>query len=579
MYSYTPTYYTSLHDSITSICKTILPFSFKKRRLPAIAAAEQRLSKQQSDNLKWQQDSFHQILNLMGLCKEGILPEAEVSAFRIHLLDTLIASPPDHEHPPIIRDKLIFLQELLYAKCISEDEYHSSKRPLLQRLAVQGAEIEARNVIVGAPKQSSDEEWSVINLKDEQCLLSKENFNSKNKSKNGSALKQIKGAASAFNFVSSHKPGKVKEDKDVIDSGAEHFGPNGWKIGSSVSVKNELGVSKENPFWDSHTRERESETKSILMSESLPPESMKVQKQSGGDKVKKKPFRTLFQREQREGHGDGDRCTDSEERASKSGKKQWGFDGFKKWKRSDSEDETAPLPLSERSDSAAYLGSCPIVSSPIGEGPDTQQIKKKLHSNGSPTDFFIDKVLGEKIKKELSRIQTELSATNPNLQFSNDQIDAISTRLPVDRADLKKFFPKSWCDQYGDVVLDVVKKEFKDHVGEMGSLKNAAREKQNNSKRWATFDDDYDDENCHPNLFAREDHSFPMKQPKFTSSKDAHLGTRSSSSTNKCFKNNPFFPDYDDQSDYNGNKSRPESAFFQDQNPFWTPRHGSSMLG
>uniref|UniRef100_A0A5B7A2S7 Uncharacterized protein n=1 Tax=Davidia involucrata TaxID=16924 RepID=A0A5B7A2S7_DAVIN len=561
MYTYTPTYYTSLHDSITSLCKTILPFPFKKRRLPAIAAAEQRLSKQQSDNLKWQQDSFHQILNLMGLCKEGILPEAEVSAFRTHLVETLIASPPDHEHPPIVKDKLIFLQELLYAKCISEDEYHSSKRPLLQRLAVQGAEIEARNVIVGAPKQSSDEEWSVINLKDEQCLISKESLNSKNKSKHGSAMKQIKGAASAFSFVSSHKPGKVKEDKNVIDPGAEHVGPIDWNISSSVSVKNELWVSRENPFWDSHIRERESETRSILMSESLPPESMKVEKQSGGDKVKKKPFRTLFQRE---GHGDGDHGPDSEARVSKSGKKQWGFDGFKKWKKSDSEDETAPLPLSERSDSEAFLGSCRLVATQIGEeGPDTQQIKRKLHSNGSSTDFFIDKVLGEKIKKELSRIQTELSAKNPNLQFSNDQIEAISTRLPVDKSDLKKFFPKSWCDQYGDVVLDVVKKEFKDHVGEMGSLRNAAREKHN-SKRWATFDDD---ENCHPNLFAHEEHSFSEKQGKFTS-KD----------TTKCFKNNPFFPDYD-HSDYNGNKPRPESAFLQDQNPFWTPRHGSSTPG
>lgn len=110
VYTYTPTYYSSVHDSITSICKTVLPFSFKKRRLPAIAAAEQRLSKQQSDNLKWQQDSFHQILNLMGLCKEGIVPLNELSAFRTHLLETLIASPIDHEPPSILRDKLIFLQ-------------------------------------------------------------------------------------------------------------------------------------------------------------------------------------------------------------------------------------------------------------------------------------------------------------------------------------------------------------------------------------------------------------------------------------------------------------------------------------
>lgn len=107
VYTYTPAYYSTLHDSITSLCKTILPFSFKKRRLPA---AEHRLAKLQSDNLKWQQDSYHQILNLMGLHKEGILDEAEVSAFRSNLLETLIASPVEHEQPVILRDKLVFLQ-------------------------------------------------------------------------------------------------------------------------------------------------------------------------------------------------------------------------------------------------------------------------------------------------------------------------------------------------------------------------------------------------------------------------------------------------------------------------------------
>lgn len=110
VHTYTPTYYTSLHDSITSICKNIIPFSFKKKRLPAIAAAEQRLSQQQSDNIKWQQESFHQIHKLMGLSKEGILPEAEVSVFRTHLLETLVASHVDYEPALILRDKLIFLQ-------------------------------------------------------------------------------------------------------------------------------------------------------------------------------------------------------------------------------------------------------------------------------------------------------------------------------------------------------------------------------------------------------------------------------------------------------------------------------------
>ncbi|WCJ30075.1 hypothetical protein M5689_011658 [Euphorbia peplus] len=450
VYTYTPTYYSSLHDSITSICKNILPFSFKKRKL---IAAENRLSKLQSDNLKWQQDSFHQILNLMGLHKEGILAESEVKAFRTHLLDTLIASPPEHEQAVILRDKLLFLQELLYAKCITEDEYHSSKRPLLQRLAVQGAEIETRNVIMSAQKdlkENQEDEWSVIDLKDHD---KRENTPTKNRSKPHSTIKHIKGAASAFGFGSSK-----------------------------------------------HKDERRS-----------------------AEKAKRKPFKTLFQKEQNDNN--------SEEKVSpKLAKKQWSFDGFKKWKKGDCEHETAPLPLNtERSDSE----SCNLVNSPIGEGPDIKLIKKKLHSNGSASDFFIDKVLGDKIKKELSRIQTELCTTNPNLKFSDDQMDAISTKLPVDKADLKQFFPKSWCERYGDVVLDVVKKEFKEHVGEMENMRNVAREKHiNNSKRWTTFEDDENDgENYHPNLF---------------SNKENYSGS-------------------------NGNKQKEISSEYQ--NPFWSPRN------
>lgn len=540
-YTYTPAYYSTIHDSITSICKTILPFSFKKKRL---TSAEHRFSKLQSDNLKWQQDSFHQILNLMGLHKEGILSENEVSAFKTHLLETLIASPLEHEQAVILRDKLVFLQELLYAKCITEDEYHSSKRPLLQRLAVQGAEIDSRDVIVAGPKDTKEkieEEWSDIDLKDEKSLYGKETLQSRNRSKPNSAMKQIKGAASVLGFGSAHKLSKHKEKRSIFEIEA--------RLPSSGQVSNE----RENPLWDSNLKDKESETKSILMQASLPNESVK--ESSSNDKPRRKPFKTLFQQQQREGDGGGggDNGLNCEEKTSKSAKKPWGFDGFKKWKKNDSDDETAPLPLNnERSDSEAYSGSCHLVNSPMGEGPDTKQIKKKLHSNGSSSDFFIDKVLGDKIKKELSKIQAELCTTNPSLKFSDDQIEAISTKLPVDKGDLKKFFPKSWCDRYGDVVLDVVKKEFKDHVGDMENMRNVAREKHhNNSKRWTTFEDD--DENCHPNLFSRQDHhSFPNNK-KFTATNDHSAYT------------NPFS---NDSSEINGNKLMTESF----QNPFWIPR-------
>lgn len=64
---------------------------------------------------------------------------------------------------------------------------------------------------------------------------------------------------------------------------------------------------------------------------------------------------------------------------------------------------------------------------------------------------------------------------------------------------------RSWCDRYGDVVLDVVKKEFKNHVEEMEHMRGIAKEKHSeNSRQWTTFDDD---ENIHPNLFVHRDNS------------------------------------------------------------------------
>lgn len=254
---------------------------------------------------------------------------------------------------------------------------------MLQRLAVQGAEIEARDVIVAGPndtKESTEDEWSVIDLKDERSMLPKENLQSKDKSKHHSAIKQIKGAASVFGFGSAHKQSKHRQEKSIFEIEAN--------LASSGSNE------RENPLWESHLKGKESETKSILMQESLPNESAKGN--GNPEKVKRKPFKTLFQKDPTEGDsgaGGDNNGLNSEERRSKSVKKQWGFDGFKKWKRNDSDDETAPLPLNnERSDSEAHLKSCQLVNSPIGEGPDTKQIKKKLHSNGSSSDFFIDKV-------------------------------------------------------------------------------------------------------------------------------------------------------------------------------------------
>ncbi|GJZ38734.1 putative reverse transcriptase domain-containing protein [Tanacetum coccineum] len=50
--------------------------------------------------------------------------------------------------------KVIFVtqMELLYVNCISEEEYHASKTPLLQRLTVQGAKIDLKDVVIAGPK-------------------------------------------------------------------------------------------------------------------------------------------------------------------------------------------------------------------------------------------------------------------------------------------------------------------------------------------------------------------------------------------------------------------------------------------
>ncbi|XP_008788782.2 uncharacterized protein LOC103706461 [Phoenix dactylifera] len=491
-YTYTPTYYSSFQDTITSLCKSLLPFSLKNRRLPP----DQKLAKHHSDNLKWQQESFHRILNLIGLHKEGIVPESDVTAFRSHLLDTLIASPAHPEPVSVIRDKLLFLQELFYAKCISAEEYHSSKRPLLQRLAVQGAEIDCRDVIVGAPAVSS-EEWSVIELRDREPTTTTE------KSKHKTPMKSF-----ISNVATPYKSwrGKGKENSR---------NPN-------INAMDPSKVSMENPFWE---KNKNGNNCSILMPESSPPAPVK------SEPAKRKPFHALFQRQQRDENENKEASTPKpEEKLPKSSKKQWGFDGFKKWKRSDSEDESATpyLPPGERSDDASPIPRA-LVASPIGEGPDTKRMKKAMHS-----DFLVDKVLGENIKKELSRIQSELCAKNPNHDFSNEQMEAISTRLPGDKADLNNFFPKSWCDQYGDVVLDVVRKEFKDHVSEMKTLRSAEREKNGSEEKWVAFEDN--DENLHIDLFSED---------------QVLLNRKVKDKTNGCFASNPFL---------------------DDQNPFWSPR-------
>ncbi|XP_074281229.1 uncharacterized protein LOC141606113 [Silene latifolia] len=453
--------YTSIfkQDSISSICKSLLPFSTKK---PSLAAAENKLSKQHSDYLKWQQNAYHEILNLMGLHKHGLLPSSQLASFRCNLLETLIASKGSHfEQPRLLRDKLLFLQELLYAKCISEEEYHASKRPLLQRLAVQGAELEATDVIVGVAKdnckeeEAEEEEWSTIDLRDDKNLM---NSGSKNKSKNRTtaAMKHIKDKASNLGFGSFEKAGRNRGQKSIFDN-AGLFGKENVQTDEEKSV---LGDEK---------KRNAREIDSVVLTENLGSNLGKIEGVQGRDEGKK--------------------AEKSKERNPKSGWKQWGFDGLKKWKRTPLQDETTTLPLSEKS---RYNGD---------NKEPCQVVKDKVLSDVPPSTFIIDKVLGDKIKQDLLQIQTAMSS-NPNFKISDDQMDAICRELPVNKSDLMHLFSKSWCEQYGELVLDVVKKQMKEHVDENKYTRTATLERrQTSSMRWTTFDQD---ENCHPNLFAAQ---------------------------------------------------------------------------
>ncbi|KAL6624465.1 hypothetical protein ACP70R_031786 [Stipagrostis hirtigluma subsp. patula] len=65
------------------------------------------------------------------LHREGIVPASDVAAFRASML-AVLATPPHHpEQPIVLRDELLFLQELLYAWCISVAEYNTTKAPLV----------------------------------------------------------------------------------------------------------------------------------------------------------------------------------------------------------------------------------------------------------------------------------------------------------------------------------------------------------------------------------------------------------------------------------------------------------------
>ncbi|KAK3132696.1 hypothetical protein QOZ80_6AG0526420 [Eleusine coracana subsp. coracana] len=451
-YTYTPTYYSGLQDTIASLCKSILPFPFRGgRRLTADQAAARRHAEQ----LKWQQESFHRILHLTGLHREGIVPASDVAAFRASMLAALVAPPPKHPDPPaVLRDKLLFLQELLYARCVSAAEYNASKAPLVQRLAALG-------VVVDCPDaEPSAEEWSEIDLRDPPPA-----------------------AAAAVAEKPKHKafitPWKSRSKKE--------------QDANSASRQPLASVDQNNP-----------KNASVLMAESSPSEAAPASGKP--EKGKRRHLAAMFQSS---GNGSenkdpaAEEGVDDKEAAKGKKKSSWGFDGLKKWKKAScsagneeavEHNLAAPPPRSSHSE-------CRLEASPVAvaSGPDAKRAKTKLHSataDDSASELL--HVLVENTKKELSRIQAELSSTNRNLNFSDQQIEAISTKLPVDKSDLKPFFPKAWCDEHGEGVITAAKKEFKEHVEEMEKQRDVA-----GGEGWATFEDIDLDDNFNPRAFSQ----------------------------------------------------------------------------
>ncbi|XBH72154.1 hypothetical protein VPH35_099518 [Triticum aestivum] len=484
-YTYTPTYYSGLQETIASVCKSI--FSRPGKRL----TADQATARRHADALKWQQDSFHRILHLSALHREGIVPAADVHAFRASLLAALSAPPQGPaDHPPILRDKLLFLQELLRAKCVSPAEYNAAKRPLVQRLAALGVVVDCPDAddAGGVPAtRSSAEEWSEIDLQDPPPPPS---------------------------------TGDKPKHKAFISP---------WKSRG----KKEQDVPPRPPL----AQVDQNNHASVLMAEISPSEATPAGK---ADKGKRRHLTAMFH-----GSGGGENKEPAaavEESADEKGRKKssWGFNGLKKWKKSGAGgNEDAPAGGDSAPPRSSY-SECRLEASPA---PDAKRAKKKLHAAAaaaagdvSASDLANDKVLVEETKKELSRIQAELLSTNRNLNFSDQQIEAISTKLPLDKSDLNTFFPKyiktlrqaflipqqpsnhspfqikhffavlirgtgfcrAWCEQNGDGVIDAAQKEFKGHVEEM-EKQRGEEDIAGSGEGWAAA---FDEDNFNPRAFS-----------------------------------------------------------------------------
>ncbi|KAJ7541740.1 hypothetical protein O6H91_10G074100 [Diphasiastrum complanatum] len=152
-----------------------------------------------------------------------------------------------------------------------------------------------------------------------------------------------------------------------------------------------------------------------------------------------------------------------------------------------------------------------IVGYPVDESntrriSDIMAIKKKLQTKSAAANFFIDKVLGENIRKELRKICTETKQADGSRIFTNDQIETIAVRLPADEIELRRLFPKCWCDSHGNMVLKVVAKAFEDHVRELKDIRKSRKKRMTEIKHSSQ-----NDENANSNLHGPILQSTPKK--------------------------------------------------------------------
>jgi len=265
------------------------------------------------------------------------------------MLAALVAPPQHPEQPAVLRDKLLFLQELLYAKCVSAAEYNASKAPLVQRLAAFGVVVDCPDAEVSA------EEWSEIDLRDPPPPPATAAASDKPKHKA---------------FITPWKS-RSKKDQDV---------------NSSASRPPLAPVDANNA--------------SVLMAESSPSEAVPSGK---AEKGKRRHLAGMFHSG---GNGTenkepaGEEGVDEKETVKGKKKSSWGFDGIKKWKKAgacNSGEAAATGEQPQRAPPRSSYSECQLEASPMAaSSPDAKRAKTRLHSNtddDSASELLRDKVM------------------------------------------------------------------------------------------------------------------------------------------------------------------------------------------